>query len=205
VGGPARGHGSYVHQRNESLAAGHGDQNVSYRALPDLERATGQGLVPLSRQLTSMSLAVIEHHPTGYLKVTAKSLVRSWDAPIYWQPERIRPAVVRSALKATWTVERPLRVAINLAFLCLGLTALSRTFRRYPGAPVVVALMATVGVVWIVQALLANGENGRYLFPYYPMIIVSLATGIDIWRRIRREPAPGGADVTVRSGGGPAA
>lgn len=177
----------YVATRTKSIAQGHGDRNISYEALPAMEKATGKSQVALSRELTSMSLAVIEHHPTGYASVTAKSWLRSWDAPIYWQPDNLHPSIVRSVVKALWKGERPVRILINIAFLALCASALAPSFRRDadPARRLAMTIMGVVVVMSLPQALLANGENGRYLFPYLPMILVSLVLGIAHWSNLR--------------------
>lgn len=178
----------YVRQRDRSIAAGHGDENVSYQAIGPMQRATGKGKVALSRELTSMSLAVIRDHPLAYAEITATLWPRSWDAPIYWQPDRLHPGIVRTLIKAGWDAERPLRILVNGAFLALCLSALTPRFRRYreSAGRIAMALMGVVLVMSIPQALLANGENGRYLFPYYPMMLVALALGVHTWRSVRR-------------------
>ena len=171
----------YVQARNRSIAEGHGDANVSYTAMPAMEKVTGKSFAGVSRELTSMSLNVITHHPQDYLEIAVKSWVRSWDAPIYWQPSRLHPTVVRSVTKGLWHAERPLLITINGGFLLLSLASLTRRFRRNPSASrrLAMTLMGVVLVMSLPQAFLANGENGRYLFPYYPMILVTLAVGVD--------------------------
>jgi 4-amino-4-deoxy-L-arabinose transferase-like glycosyltransferase len=174
----------YVAGRNRSIADGQGDANVSYKVLAAMEKASGKSFVPLSEELTSMSVNVIVHHPTDYLEISAKSWARSWDAPIYWDTSLLHPSPVSIVVQDVWKVERPLRVTLDISFLVLSVSMLLPRFRRSasPAKRLAAACAGIVVVMSVPQALLANGENGRYLHPYLPLMLVALALGLHVWR-----------------------
>jgi hypothetical protein len=149
-----------------------------------MRAATGLSFADLSTKLTRMAVGLIVAHPLAYLGSVAKVHLRFWSAPIYWDVGELHPAFVQTVAKGLWKAERPLLVLLNVVFLVLAAREAIRLLRRRRQPPsdwqsrARRTAMAAVLVGSLPSAFLAYGENGRYAFPFFGLVVISVAVAL---------------------------
>ena len=180
-------HRAEVLKSDEAKTLRGGDQyNTIHYAKDDLMAATGLSIIPLSRELTRLSLRLFIHHPILYAKSVLKAWKSYWTAPIYWKPSAIRVDGGARAIQVLWRLEQPLLRLANLV-LVLGVVGLAvvtardlarARFRGWRADPRGVLLLVTGGlVVWFsfFQAPFECCENGRYSIPTQQITIAFIS------------------------------
>ena len=83
---------TFIRYRDARIAERGTAGNTIFTAIPEMQRVSGLGFYDLSRTLTRISIDLILHHPTLYLKYAAEGWWYFWRAPVYWAPEQILDA-----------------------------------------------------------------------------------------------------------------
>jgi hypothetical protein len=148
--------------------------NTIWDALPDMEKASGLGFFQLSDVMAQLSIKLIWQHPDRYLLSALDGWQLFWRVPVYWDPQSISSAGLRSALEAVVTLERLLLVAANLAFLLTSLLVLvSRRWRARLGVtPWWAFILLTLWLTSILQTLPDHGDNPRFLAPQQTWVML---------------------------------
>ena len=177
----------FLRYRTAHIAETGSAGNTIWDAVPDMMKASGLGFNQLSSKLASLSLTLIWQHPERYLVSALDGWQLFWRAPVYWRPEVIANAQLRSALRILVLGERAVLVASNLVFLVS--SALSLVWRRWRKrlgiTPWWAFLILTVWVTSLVQTLPDHGDNPRFLIPLQSWVVIwVLWVG---WRLVKRQ------------------
>lgn len=154
--------------------------NLSYEALPAMERVAHLDAPHLSGRLLGIALGVVEHHPAQYVASSLKQWPRFWLAPNY--ADRFATGRAARAIRLVWTLERIVLTLINVAFVLLLLSDLARrTWRREPflrRSSLIIAGVAAVGL--IMATFFAYGDTGRYGYVYFPLVLSVCAASYEL-------------------------
>jgi len=174
---------TFLQYRAQQIAQTGSDVNTIWVAIPALKDASGLGFFELSRELSSISIQLILHHPLLYLKSALDGWWWFWRAPIYWSPEAVSAPFNGTVPTGASTVgiliglvalERGLLLAANLLFV-LG-SALVLSLRRVrQSLKMDLSLWLMLGTVWltsIVQTLPEHGENPRFSVPIQSLVVL---------------------------------
>jgi hypothetical protein len=164
----------------------HAVYNVSYDALPALERASHLNAAHLSGRLLSIAEGVIERHPVAYVASSIKQWPSFWIPPNY--AYEFATGQVRGPLRSLWQLERVVFVLINLVFVLLFVSdlAVRAAGRRRPllsGRSLLLGAVAVIGM--LTATFLAYGETGRYGYVYLPLVLsVTAASAGVAWQAL---------------------
>jgi len=170
--------------------------NTIWRAIPDMQRATGLSYGRLSLEVNAMSVAVAKRHPMVLAKSIAIAWVRFWSRPMYLKPSYAHSPAALRTLVTLAQIERPLALGLNA--LLLGLVAAglvsARVRRRVPWTAWTFAVLIMVGSV--LQAFAEHSDNGRFAVPFLPLVGATLAIAATGLRRGAEPPgAPAARQV----------
>jgi len=169
---------TYLRHRQGNLENGLTHSMVIWSAREEIKRQTGLSDPQLSAELARMSVDLFARNPHLYLASVLRAWSRFWTVPEYWDADRIASPTLRRALLVSWTVQRWLLVAANVAMLALAVGCVilrAGPLKRrdhWLHLPVVAIVIVLAGSA--VQAFLEFGENGRYAVPTQPLVIVTL-------------------------------
>jgi hypothetical protein len=151
--------------------------NAIWGAIPAISKASGLGFYDLSREMGRLSWLLIREHPGLYLKNVLEGWIAFWKAPIYWQPDLVHPAAVRSLLQVLAVAGRGISVLANFGFLCLSAAVLlvSGLRRNLTQRPVIFAGASMIWLISIMQTLLDHGDNPRFLVPLQMVVFWVIA------------------------------
>jgi hypothetical protein len=191
---------TFLQYRAQQIAQTGSDVNTIWVAIPAMKDASGLGFFELSRELSSISIQLILHHPLLYLKSALDGWWWFWRAPIYWSPDAV-PAPFSGIIIWLVALERGLLLAANLLFV-LG-SALVLSLRRVrQSLKMDLSLWLVLGTVWltsIVQTLPEHGENPRFSVPIQSLVVLVIlwwsrqvptqsGWSRQCWHHRRREP-----------------
>ena len=80
----------YLKARSKQIAETGSYVFAIFRAMAEIEAATGYDYVRLSQALTRMSLELFVEHPILYGRGVARGWLRFWDPPMWWRPVKVR-------------------------------------------------------------------------------------------------------------------
>jgi hypothetical protein len=164
----------FLQHRAVQIAKTGSPGNTIWDAVPDMMKASGLAFTQLSSELARLSLKLIWQHPDRYLLSVLDGWQLFWRAPVYWQPEAVANATLRSILEAVIRVERGLLAAANLVFLVS--SALALIWRRWRSrlgiTPWWAFLILTVWLTSLAQTLPDHGDNPRFLVPLQSWVVI---------------------------------
>ena len=163
---------TYIQYRQEQIAEMGLPYNAIWNAIPDLQKVSGLGFIPLSNLLEKISIQLILHHPGLYLCNVLQGWLWFWKAPVYWSPASVANPALRGIISTLIVIERGGMVAFNIAFVFGSLTLtwkkMRQTLKMKP------FVWFAVGVVWftsIIQTLLEHGDNPRFSVPIQTLVL----------------------------------
>lgn len=188
---------TYLRFRDARIAQYGTQGNTIWDALPEMQRVTGYSFVEMSGVLARISTRLILEHPDLYMKTVLKGWWFFWRAPIYWVPEAIQPAALRSLLTALGTAGRLTLFAVNILFTAISaLGLLWPRLRKSLTAPFLLVTAATLWLTSILQTLADHGDNPRFLIPMQTWVVLwaglvclPLLPGLLAWFKKRLTPA----------------
>jgi len=168
---------TYIQYRDAQVAARGVQTNAIWDAIPAISKASGLGFYDLSREMGRLSWLLIREHPGLYLKNVLEGWIAFWKAPVYWQPDLVHPAAVRSLLQVLAVAGRGISVLANFGFLCLSAAVLlvSGLRRNLTQRPVIFAGASMIWLISIMQTLLDHGDNPRFLVPLQMVVFWVIA------------------------------
>jgi hypothetical protein len=153
-----------------------------------IQKATGESFVQLSKTLTQMSLYLIVRHPVLYFESVAVTWVRFWNEPGWWTWPAIHSETLQIVVAYAWRVEKYFLVFFhNLPFLLLAAYSAVRLILKKSKTLVwrdfhLWTLSTVVLVTSIVQALVERGDVPRYAIPVQPLATVVIVIGLwQVW------------------------
>jgi hypothetical protein len=183
---------TYIQFRDERITETGVPGNAIWDAIPDLEKVSGLGFIPLSNLLAKLSIQLIIAHPVLYLRNVLQGWLWFWKAPVYWSAASVANPVMRGFLSALITIDRSGMVLFNMAFILGSLTLIWKKMRRV--LKMNAFIWFTAGVVWftsIIQTLLDHGDNPRFSVPIQTLVLfVVLWWGISFLNGKRNENLP---------------
>ena len=183
---------TYIQYRQTQIAETGLPYNAIWNAIPDLEKVSGLGFIPLSNLLLKISIQLIFEHPGLYLRNVLLGWLWFWKAPVSWLPASVASPALRSIISALIVLERGGMVVFNITFVLGSLTLIWKKMRRTQKMKPFVWFAA--GVVWftsIIQTLLEHGDNPRFSVPIQTLVLfVILWWGISFLNRKKDENLP---------------
>ena len=164
----------YLQFRAKRIAEAGTHSMTIWRATPAMLASTGLSYGELSRRLRDVSVYLFLHHPIRYGENVYTAWRRFWVVENYWQLDKLRVQALRSPLERAWKVERRLLVAVNWAYLVLGLVSLLAPRLRISMTRIEWLLLATVLSGSVLQAMTEFGENSRYAIPFQVLVLFGL-------------------------------
>lgn len=176
---------TYLKYRDAQIAARGTQTNAIWDAIPELSQVSGLSFFGLSAELQRLSVQLIRQHPLLYLRNVAQGWIDFWKAPVYWDPEGLRLAGLRSAFVGWGLLGRGLSIAANAVFLLASAAlAVSRRVRERLGLDgFSLALGGTVWAASIAQTLADHGDNPRFLVPLQAVVMLTVLRAAWFWRR----------------------
>jgi hypothetical protein len=171
---------TYLSYREVRLAE-RGDQtNTIWEAIPEMSEVSGYGFYSLSRVLQDLSLQLIREHPDLYLRSAFDGWIGFWKAPVYWEPDSMKSALLARAVSLVTGAGRAVTIGANGLFLLLPAAAVA-----WPAARARWlrdrSLLLAAGWVWlasVAQTLPDHGDNPRFLVPLQMLVFFSLALAV---------------------------
>jgi hypothetical protein len=181
---------TYIKYRDARLAEQGSATNAIWDAIPELSQKTGLSFFALSQKMGSLSIQLILTHPVRYARDVIEGWIIFWKAPVYWRPAAVHPAGLVPLLSIWSWAGRGLSLIVNAAFLLVTAGAVvGRRLRHWWKKGRLMVMMA--GIIWIssiIQTLLVQGDNQRYLVPMQMMIfIMALSAAWQVTGRRRME------------------
>jgi hypothetical protein len=165
---------TYLKYRDQQIALRGNQANTIWDAIPEMQQASGYNFYDLSRVLAKISIQLILEHPDLYLRNVMKGWWYFWRVPVYWSTEAFSSEFLAQLTGLLVMGTRVVLIAVNLMFLVTSLMAL--VWRRLRDRfPIPAALWCLAGSVWaasIVQTLLDNGDNPRFLVPMQSLVVL---------------------------------
>ncbi len=168
---------TYLKYRAAKIAETGSQTNAVWDAMNELQKNSKMGFYALSRELTIISIDLIQAHPDLYLKGVISGWWMFWWAAVYWSAEALRLPALVPVLRGLILAERGILMLANLAFLAVSLAVLvwkkARAILKLP--PFVWFGLVSIWATSVAQTLLDHGDNPRYLVPLQTLVIVMVA------------------------------
>ncbi len=127
----------------------------------------------LSTKLGEISINLFKKHPDLYLKQVFISWKDFWNEILMWNQRKISNTFVKKGLVGLWYyVQQHVGLLINLLFLVFSIKKIIGFIRtRFKTFDFELLIVTTVILGSVAQALVTYGSNGRFSFPYFPLIV----------------------------------
>lgn len=162
----------YLRYRAEYIKKNGTHSMTIWRAIPDLQAATGLSYSALSKKMGQISLQLFAAYPQRY----AESVGEAWEG--FWRPsmtwmslENISPLAFRMGLRYLRMAEEWLLTRLNVVFLWIGLWYVTLVIWKRAPLDSIFMIVGIVFVASISQALVEYGENSRYAIPFQPLML----------------------------------
>jgi hypothetical protein len=134
----------------------------------------------LSNKLGEISKKLFINHPLDYFKQVGISWEDFWFDYLVWKPKQITNKHVKNIFMGTWLfIQQYILIFINLLFLWFSvkkiISFLKNNLKTFDFDLLIVA---TVLLGSLAQAIVTYGSNGRFSFPYFPLIVYFVFSNI---------------------------
>lgn len=141
----------------------------------ELLQVTNLSQKDLYFKLGDISKQVIKDNPLLYLKQAGKSWLLFWgnQSSFYWNIEKVNNVYFKQGTLLLWIyIQRYALIIFNILFLIFSLKKIILFFknkmRTYDPDLFIVCIILSGSVA---QALVAYGNNSRFCFPFFPLIV----------------------------------
>lgn len=153
------------------------DAMTIWRAYPNLLLHTELEASKLSMKLTSIFKHHIRNYPKEYAHQVFRSWTHFWNHYEYFKVDNTSVSLLPSPWQQLWRLQRVLLVLLNLLFFPLSIFSLWYSLRQRHIFSFNNLMIAIVYASSISQALVTYGENARFAFPtFFLLIIVNINT-----------------------------
>ncbi len=144
-----------------------------WRAVPEMQEATGLSYGELSRKLARLSIGLFVRHPIHYSQGVAKAWLRFWTFNDSCPPlDETDSKGVRNILAIVWWMENRLFLLPEAVFMIVVLSFLySIIFRKKVDSEWDLLIVLIVAAASVLQAMMEFGENARYSIPFRPLVL----------------------------------
>lgn len=127
----------------------------------------------LSTKIGEISINLFKKHPDLYLKQVFISWKDFWNETLIWSQRKVPNNIVKKGLVGLWHyIQQHVGLLINLLFLVFSIKKIITFIKtRFKTFDFELLIVATVILGSIAQALVTYGSNGRFSFPYFPLIV----------------------------------
>jgi 4-amino-4-deoxy-L-arabinose transferase-like glycosyltransferase len=153
-----------------------------------IQAATGETFVQLSKTLAQMSIYLIIHHPILYAKSVIITWIRFWNEPGWWTWPFVISEKNQLIFAYAWRIEKYLLVIVqNSTFLILvfisTIVSVVKKSRQLVWKENGLGLMALIIITAsIIQAIMERGDVTRYSIPTQPFVACVVVSSIYILR-----------------------
>ena len=131
--------------------------------------------VELSHRLSLISKDLFKKHPELYLKQVGISWLLFWGnkSSFYWNNTKVKNSYFRLGIIATWLyLQRYLLLIINVFFIIFSFKKIYLFFKnKCTNYDVNLFIICIVLSASLAQALVAFGNNSRFCYPYFALIV----------------------------------
>ncbi len=131
--------------------------------------------VELSHRLSIISKDLFKKHPELYLKQVGISWLLFWSnkSSFYWNNTKVKNSYFRLGIIATWLyLQRYLLLIINVFFIIFSFKKIYLFFKnKCTNYDVNLFIICIVLSASLAQALVAFGNNSRFCYPYFALIV----------------------------------
>jgi hypothetical protein len=167
---------TFLQFRAQHIARTGSPINTIWDAIPTLMLQTKLNYYSLSRLMGEISSRLISEHPWLYIQNLVIGWWRFWRVGVFWLPDTLSSATLRSLLNSLMFVERVGLFAINLLFLSGSLALFWPKIRSQFNMDLF--LWFALSAVWItsiLQTLAEHGDNARFLAPLQTLVVLIVA------------------------------
>lgn len=153
--------------------------NTIWDAIPTLMEQEKRNYYALARIMGTISQRLIAENPNLYAQNLVLGWWWFWRVGVFWLPQTIEPAGIRSALAGLMLVQRIVLFGVNMLFLGGSLALLWPKFRTRLNPPLFIWFAASsVWVISILQTLAEHGDNARFLAPMQTLVVIVVGWGV---------------------------
>jgi hypothetical protein len=153
--------------------------NTIWDAIPTLMEQEKRNYYALARIMGTISQRLIAENPDLYAQNLVLGWWWFWRVGVFWLPQAIEPAALRSVLTGLMFIQRMTLFGVNLLFLAGSFALLWGKFRARLNPPLFIWFAASsVWVISILQTLAEHGDNARFLAPMQTLVVLVVGWGI---------------------------
>lgn len=153
--------------------------NTIWDAIPALMEQENRNYYALARIMGTISQRLIAENPDLYAQNLVLGWWWFWRVGVFWLPQAIEPAGIRSALAGLMLIQRMALFGVNLLFLAGSFALLWGKFRAWLKPPLFIWFAASsVWVISTLQTLAEHGDNARFLAPMQTLVVLVAGWGI---------------------------
>jgi hypothetical protein len=151
-----------------------------WAAYDELLQKTKLAPPELSNKLGEISKKLFINHPLDYFKQIGVSWKDFWFDYIVLKPNQISNKYVRKIFISTWLfIQQYASILINFLFLFFSIKKTISFFKnKFAPFDFDLLIITTVILGSIAQAIVTYGSNGRFSFPYFPLIVYFVFSNI---------------------------
>jgi hypothetical protein len=144
-----------------------------WAAYDELLETTQLSPPELSHALGVIAKELFVQHPWLYLKQVGVSWKDFWFDRLFWKPQQITNSYIRSAFMGIWLyIQQYLSLCVHVLFVVFGIRKIGSFLKgkcRHFDSDLLIVVTVLAGS--LAQALITYGSNGRFSFPYFPLIV----------------------------------
>lgn len=153
-----------------------------WHAEEDLLQETGLSKPELGAYFKEIAVPLFKENKMDYAKQVGLSLKLFWGARSHflWNKEAMQPVFMQKVIVGiTHYIQKPLLILLNVIFLLTSGFILWKALRsKLKKIGVLEFMVCTVIAASVAQALVAYGDNSRFAFPFFGIILIIAASGI---------------------------
>lgn len=171
----------YRQRAQDSLSKAQVPMTV-WHAQEELLQETGLSKQQLGAYLKELAVPLFKENKRDYAQQVGLSFVLFWGSRSHfvWNKEAMQPVFMQKAIVGiSHYLQQPLHILLNLIFLLTSIFILWKALRnRLKNLGVLEFMVCLVLAAAAAQALVAYGDNSRFAYPFFGIIMVVVAYGI---------------------------
>jgi len=176
----------YIKYREKARKTDGNEAVAIWRAHDELIEKTQLSDVELSHKLAIICKPLIKSHPKEYGIQVVKNWSLFWNAYPYIYEELIIYPNLFKIIKLGWKAQKIILWLLYALFLPLSLLTFIRSVKDRNVFTFENLLLAIIYAASILQAIVTYGENSRFSFPLFPLVLIFLSIEITKLERVRK-------------------
>jgi len=176
----------YIKYREKAKKTDGNEAAAIWRAHDELIEKTQLSEVELSRKLAEICKPLIKSHPKEYGIQVVKNWSLFWNAYPYYYDELIIYSNLFKIVHLVWWAQKFILWLLYAFFLPLSVLAFIRSVKDWNIFTFENLLLAIIYAASILQALVTYGENSRFSFPLFPLVLIFLSIELTKFERVKK-------------------